>query len=291
MRALPAGLVTLLLAVASAHAAHADVIDDEAKQLKTAPGYKRRLAAVLALAKSHDARAVRALADGLRTDKEVQIRRVAALALGKAVDATTPAAARDAAIAALTVATKDKDEKTRDIAGRSLEKVRALARPAPVGNAPAIYVHLGDGVDLSSKAPRDALPKLVRSVKATVAKRTPGVATEWPGTPPTAKQLEASGTRAFVVAPTISALAVLKKGNQAEVACTVSVRVAPWAGTDGAEKWAAQQAASASGSGKAITSSDATSIAGGMRDCVLAVAEEVTATRVVPFLRKLIGDS
>ncbi len=290
MRALPACLVPLL-AVASAHAVRADVIDDEAKQLATAPGYKRRLAAVLALAKSHDGRAVRALADGLRTDKEVQIRRVAALALGKSVDATTPAAARDAAIAALTTAAKDKDQKTRDIAGRSLEKLRALARPAPVGNAPAIYVHLGDGVDLSSKAPRDALPRLVRSVKATVAKRAPGVATEWPGAPPTAKQLAAAGSRAFVVAPTISALAVRKKGNQAEVACTVSVRVAPWSGTDGAEKWAAQQAASASGSGKAITSSDATSIAGGMRDCVLAVAEEVTATRVVPFLRKLIGDS
>lgn len=290
MRALPACLVTLL-AFAGAAPARADQIDDEAKQLASAPGYKRRLAAVLALAKSHDGRAVRALADGLRSDKEVQIRRVAALALGKAVDASTPTAARDAAIAALTTATKDKDAKTRDIAGRSLEKLRALARPAPVGNAPAVYVHLGDGVDLSSKAPRDALPKLVRSVKATVVKKTPGVATEWPGAPPTAKQLEAAGTRAFVVAPTISALAVQRKGNQAEVACTVSVRVAPWAGTDGAEKWAAQRAASASGSGKAITSGDATSIAGGMRDCVLAVAEEVTASQVVPFLRKLIGDS
>ncbi len=290
MRALPACLVTLL-AMASAHAVRADAIDDEARQLATAPGYKRRLAAVLALAKSHDGRAVKALADGLRTDKEVQIRRVAALALGKAVDASTPAAARDAAIAALATATKDKDDKTRDIAGRSLAKLQALARPAPIAGAPAVYVHLGEGIDLSSKAPRDALPKLVRSVKATVAKKTPGIATDWPGTPPTAKQLEAAGTRAFVVAPTISALAVLKKGNQVEVACTVSVRVAPWGGTDGSEKWAAQRAASASGSGKAITSGDATSIAGGMRDCVLAVAEEVTASRVVPFLRKLIGDS
>ncbi len=290
MRALPACLVTLL-AVATAPAARADVIDDEAKQLASAPSYKRRLAAVLALAKSHDARAVRALADGLRSDKEVQIRRVAALALGKAVDASTPVAARDAAIAALTVATKDKDAKTREIAARSLAKVGPLARPAPVGNAPAIYVHLGEGIDLSSKAPRDLLPKLVRSVKAAVVKKTPGVATEWPGAAPTAKQLEASASRAFVVAPTISAIAVQKKGNQAEVACTVSVRVAPWGGTDGAEKWAAQRAASASGSAKAITSSDPTSIAGGMRDCVLAVAEEVTSTRVVPFLRKLIGDS
>lgn len=280
-----------MLTVVPLRAASADVVDDEAKQLASAPGYKRRLAAVLALSKSHDARAVRALAEALRKDKEVQIRRVAALALGKATDATTPIAAREVAQAALTTATKDKDDKTRDIAGRSLEKVSALARPAPVGDAPSVYVHLGDGVDLSSKAPRDALGKLVRSVRATVARRAPGVATEWPGQPPTAKQLEASGARAFLVAPTISALVVEKKGNRAEVACTVSVRIAPWGGTDGSEKWSAQRAASASGSGKAITSGDAASIASGMRDCVLAVGEEVTASQVVPFLRKLIGDS
>jgi hypothetical protein len=65
--------------------------------------------------------------------------------------------------------------------------------------------------------------------------------------------------------------------------------VAPWSGTDGSETWTAQRAASASGSGKAITTSDPAGIAGGMRDCVLAVAEEVTANEVVPFLRKLIA--
>lgn len=285
-------LAVLVATLVVAPAVRADVIDDEAKQLATAPGYKRRLAAVLALSKSHDGRAVRALAAGLRSDKEVQIRRVAALALGKAVDDTTPKAARDDAAAALTAAGKDPDAKTRELAARSLAKVAALARPAAVpANTPSIYIHLGDGADLSSKAPRDALPKLVRSVKAVLVKRTPGVGTEWPGALPTAQQLTDAGARAFVVAPTISALAVRKKGNQAEVACTVSVRVAPWAGTDGSEKWTAQRAASASGSGKAITSSDAASIAGGMRDCVLAVAEEVTASQVVPFLRKLIGDS
>lgn len=285
-------LAVLVATLVTAQAASADTIDDEARQLASAPGYKRRLAAVLALSKSHDGRAVRALAAGLRADKEVQIRRVAALALGKAVDDTTPKAARDDALAALTAAASDKDAKTRELAARSLAKVAALARPAaPPGNAPQIYVHLGDGTDLSSKAPRDALPRLVRSVKTVLVKRTPGIGTEWPGAAPTAKQLADAGARAFVVAPTISALAVQKKGNQAEVACTVSVRIAPWAGTDGSEKWTAQRAASASGSGKAITSGDAASIAGGMRDCVLAVGEEVTASQVVPFLRKLIGDS
>jgi regulator of PEP synthase PpsR (kinase-PPPase family) len=62
VRALPACLVTLL-AMASAHAVRADVIDEEARQLATASAYKRRLAAVLILAKHDDGRAVRALAE------------------------------------------------------------------------------------------------------------------------------------------------------------------------------------------------------------------------------------
>ncbi|MBK9036284.1 MAG: hypothetical protein IPL61_34405 [Myxococcales bacterium] len=283
-------IATLALA-GFASAVRADAIDDEARQLASAPGYKRRLAAVLALSKSHDARAVRALVDGLRRDQEVQIRRVAALALGKSVDASTPGAARDLALAALTEAGKESDRKVRELAARSREIIAALARSAPVGDAPAVYVHLGVGVDLSSKAPRDAVERLVKTVRVTVARRAPGVATEWPGRPPTEQQLTAAGSRGFLVAPTISALAVQKRGNQAEITCTVSVRVAPWAGVDGAEKWAAQRAASASGSAKAITSTDPASIASGMRDCVMAVAEEVTAKQVVPFLRKLIGSS
>lgn len=286
-----AAIAVLLATIAVADAARADAIDDEAAQLRSAPGYKRRLAAVLALSKSHDARAVRALADGLGRDKEVQIRRVAALALGKAVDASTPIAARDAAIAALTAAGKDADRKVRELAARSLTTLTALGRPAPAGDAPAVYVHLGDGTDLSSKAPRDAVARLVKAVRLTVARRAPGVATAWPGQAPTAQELTAAGTRAFLVAPTISALSVSKKGNQAEIACTVSVRIAPWSGVDGSEKWSAQRAASASGSGKAYTGADPTSIAGGMRDCVLGVGEEVTAKEVVPFLRKLIGSS
>ena len=292
MRAALAVLIATL-AVGEIRVARADLVDDEAQQLSSAPGYKRRLAAVLALSKSHDGRAVRALAEGLRRDKEVQIRRVAALALGKAVDSTTPTAARDAALAALDEALRDRDKKVRELAERSRATVAALVRPAASSTAPtpSIYVHLGDGVDLSSQAPRDALGKLVRTVRSTVTRRAPGVATEWPGKPPTASDLTAAGARAFVVAPTIAALVIEKRGNRAEIACTVSVRVAPWGGTDGAEKWAAQRAASASGSGKAIVSGDASSIAGGIRDCVLAVAEEVTEKQVVPFLRKLIGTS
>lgn len=282
--------VALIAAHAPARIAGADLVDDEAKQLSSAPGYKRRLAAVLVLAKNHDARAVRALASGLAGDREAQIRRVAALGLSKALDESTPMAARDAAFAALErAAAEDRDAKVREVAQKTLERLAALRRPTVAVDTPAIYVHMTSGVDLTSKAPSDAIGKLVKTVRATVTRKTPGIATEWPGKLPNASQLTASGSHAFMVAPSISAIAITKKGNSAEIECTVSVRVAPWGGTDASEKWQAQKAASASGSGKAITSASAQAIATGMRDCVLAVGEEVTSTRVVPFLRKLIA--
>lgn len=286
------GIVALTLGVALAtpRVARADLIDDEATQLAVAPGYKRRLAAVLVLAKSHTDRAVRALASGLAGDREAQIRRVAALALSKSMDDSTPVAARAVAFAALErAAAEDRDRKVRELATRTLERLAALRPQVAVTGAPTNYVHMGAGTDLTSKAPSDAIAKLIKTVRATVTRKTPGVSTEWPGALPTAQQLAASGSHAFLVAPTISLITVSTRGNQTEVECTVSVRVAPWGGTDGNEKWSAQKAASASGTGKAITSTGSAAVATGMRDCVLAVAEEVTAKQVVPFLRKLIA--
>jgi hypothetical protein len=270
----------------------ADGIDIEVRQLGSAVSYKRRLAAALALSKSHDGRAVAALASALRTDAEPQIRRVAALALPKALDETTPPRVRDVAIEALEKASvNDKDAKVRDLAARALTKVAALRpKQEPVGGAPAVFVHIGAAADLSSKAPKDTMPKLTKVVRGVVARKATDMSTEWPGSLPTARQLTASGARAFIVAATISAVDITRNGTKAEIACTVSVRVAPWGGTDGAEKWVAHKAASASGSGKAMTGSASVAIEGGIRDCVLAVGEEITQKQVVPFLKRIAGD-
>lgn len=271
----------------------ADTIDIEVQQLSNAASYKRRLAAALALSKSHDGRAVAALASALRTDGEPQIRRVAALALPKALDETTPPRVRDVAIEALEkAAVNDKDAKVRDLAARALTKVAALRpKQEPAGGAPSVFVHVGAAADLSSKAPKDTMPKLTKVVRGVVQRKATDMSTEWPGTLPTSKQLNASGARAFIVAATISAVDITRNGTKAEIACTVSVRVAPWGGTDGAEKWVAHKAASASGSGKAMTGSANIAIEGGIRDCVLAVGEEITQKQVVPFLKRIAGDT
>ena len=78
-----------------------------------------------------------------------------------------------------------------------------------------------------------------------------------------------------------------KAGTQTQIACTVAIRVAPWSGKDGGEKWEANKAATASGSAKASTSSRERDIQSGIRDCVEAVAEDVAARQVVPFLKRV----
>ncbi|HZJ66647.1 MAG TPA: HEAT repeat domain-containing protein, partial [Kofleriaceae bacterium] len=84
-------------------AAGADTIDTSVHQI-TGSSYKVRLAATLALSKSRDRRAVIALAGALRNDDESTIRRVAALALGKMIDARTSDDAREIGLDALTEA-------------------------------------------------------------------------------------------------------------------------------------------------------------------------------------------
>lgn len=286
-------LLAALTVCLTAATARADAIDDEAAQLASASSYKRRLAAALALARSHDGRAVVALASALRRDREAQVRRVAALALPKAVDASTPPRIRDAALGALEhAAARDADPKVRELSARALTKLAAL-RPQPEpppGARPSVFVHIGAATDLSSQAPKDTAPRLAKVVRDVVARRAGDLSTEWPGALPTEKQLAASGARAFIVAATISAVTVSRSGSKAEIACTVSVRVAPWNGTDGAERWTAHKAASASGSGKALTGAAPAAVQGGIRDCVLAVGEELTGKQVVPFLKRVAVD-
>ncbi len=69
--------------------------------------------------------------------------------------------------------------------------------------------------------------------------------------------------------------------------CTVAVRIAPWMGKDGGERWEANRAASASGSAKVITGGRDRDVQRGIRDCVEAVVEDVTSRQVLPFLKQV----
>jgi hypothetical protein len=279
-------------------AARADTIDANIDQMRDA-SYKVRLAAALALSKSHDPRAVIALADALagtrQKDEEPTIRRVAALALGKMIDARTADDARELGLNALAeAAANDADLKVRSTALRAQQDLAGLRRkkkdpqqhpePAP-SDRPGVFVNIDNTTDQSKIAPSDVPERLSRVVRKSI-ERT-GYATTWPGPLPTQTELASSHSRAFIIASTVKKVEFSKVSRQTQISCKVEIRVAPWSGVDGGEKWEANKAASASGSAKAMTGNSDREIAGGVRDCLEAVAEDVTDRQILPFLRRL----
>jgi hypothetical protein len=288
MRVLAVVAAWLLLC---SRAAHADTIDKNVRQLAS-DGYKARLAAALALSRSRDPRAVIALADALAKDDDATIRRVAALALGQMIDARTAEDARELGLDALAVAETDDDDRkvrvTAASAARALAGLRHKQRApttAAAAGRPGVFVNIDTTTDQSKLAPSDAGERLARIVRASV-ERT-GYATTWPGGLPTQTQLSTSHARAFIIASTVKKIEISTLGRQTQISCKVEIRIAPWSGTDGGEKWEANKAAAASGSAKATTSNAERDIAGGVRDCLEAVAEDITARQVMPFLKRL----
>ena len=266
--------------------ASADTVSTGVRQLSRGHAYKVRLAAALSLSKSKEPRAVIALAGALRNDEDATIRRVSVLALEKMIDARTAEDAKELGIGALENAVaNDGDVKVRESATRALKTLVGLRRKRGKSNAPTVFVNIDTTTDQSNKLPSGGSARLTRIVKSNV-ERT-GYSTSWPGGLPTAADLTSSRSRAFIVASTVKQVDITKAGGQMQIACTVVLRVAPWNGTDGGERWEANRAASATGSAKATTGSRQSDIQSGVRDCVEAVAEDVTARQVVPFLRRL----
>ena len=286
-------LAVLAACLLCAHLAYGDTIDASVQQLGSDPSYKVRLSAALALSKSRDARAVIALADALGRDEDATIRRICALALEKSVDSRTAEDARELGLEALDKAsTADPDAKVRDTAAKALKALSGLrhktaAKPATKGDRPPVFVQVDQTTDQSKNLPTDAGARITKILKSAVESK--GYATSWPGGDPTSADLSSAKSRGFIVATTVKKLEITASGHQMQIACTVAVRIAPWDGTDGGEKWEANKAASASGSAKAMTGTRERDIAGGMRDCLEAVAEDVTLRQVLPFLKRLAG--
>lgn len=275
-----------------ARTAVADTLDTNIRQLASGASYKVRLSAALGLAKSKDARAVIAIADALAHDEEPTIRRVSALALEKMLDARTPDDARELAFTSLDdAAANDRDSKVRSTATSTVRSLQALRRKSGAGTSggktgkPSVFVNIDPTTDQSKKLPIGGGERVTKIVKQSV--ESTGYATTWPGGLPTNAELTASRSKGFIVASTVKKIDITKAGTMTQIACTVAIRIAPWGGRDGGERWEANRAASASGSAKATTGNREREIQGGVRDCIEAVAEDVTARQVVPFLKRL----
>jgi hypothetical protein len=281
-------VVTACVVGLCARKAAADTIDLQVTQLSTS-SYRVRLAAALSLSKSKDPRAVTALAGALDKDEDPTVRRVCVLALEKLVDSRTAENARNSALDAIDkAATSDGDTKVRDTAKKAQKALFGLRRghhDTAKSDKPDVFVNIDSTTDQSKRAPTDAGDRLTKVVKKSIEKT--GYATSWPGGLPTSAELSSNRSRAFIVGTTVKKIVVSRAGHQTQIACTVAIRIAPWTGTDGGEKWESNKAASASGSAKATTGNNDREIASGMRDCLEAVAEDVTARQVVPFLKRL----
>jgi len=279
-------VLTACLLLLCAGTATADTVAVNVRQLASDGSSRARLAAALSLSKSRDARAVIALAGSLRDDDDAGIRRVSALALEKMIDARTPPDALELGLNALDeAAAGDSDQKVRDSSAKALKALVGLRRKRGKSDKPEVFVNIDATLDQSKQLPPGGGDRLMKIVKQSV-ERT-GYATSWPGGLPTSAELSSHRSRAFIVASTVKKIDITKVGTQTQIACTVAVRIAPWSGKDGGERWEANRAASASGSAKAITGNRDRDIQNGVRDCLEAVVEDVTSRQVVPFLKRV----
>jgi hypothetical protein len=166
-----------------------------------------------------------------------------------------------------------------------MKALAGLRRKRGKGDKPPVFVNIDATTDQSKQLPSGTSERLTRLLKKSV--ESTGYSTTWPGGLPTSAELASSRSRAFIVAGTVKKIEITKVGTRTQIACTVAVRVAPWMGKDGGERWEANRAASASGSASATTGSRDRDVERGLRECVEAVAEDVTAKQVLPFLKQI----
>lgn len=302
--------LAVALALAWPAAGLADAVDEQIAELANESNYKLRLASALALSRSGDARALRALASLLERASEKSLRRIAAAGLAKRAKAAPPALRAELLHILGKAAGRERDSKIRAVVVRIARELEQLAaKDAPVAepdrappavgstapaagrvkDAPRLFVKVDPATDGTRKLGGDVLGAVSSAVRRSVTKA--GFATTWPGALPTRAELVASASRGYSVAVAIKQVRVERPSSGgALISCSVSLMVAPWHGVDGKELWEADRAAAAAGSARAETGGSARDIAGGMRDCVEAVAAEVAERQVAPFLRRVATD-
>ncbi|HWM88277.1 MAG TPA: hypothetical protein VNO33_20625 [Kofleriaceae bacterium] len=278
--------------------AAADEIDGAIVKLRRARAYKARLSAALLLAQNGEPRAIMALARAVEHDPQRLVRRLAALSLARALDAATDGEVRRAGFQSLKRASRrDRDRGVRRSAQLALDRLRGgraarapdrgyAYRPSSLDPSPdgRIFVHLGVPGDTSRALPPGGGDALLAAVRGTLRMHAPEYELT-AGAPPTRAELATRRLRGYTIVTSVARVELAPNGAFTDVKCTVSVRVGPWSGRDGNERMAAEESASASGNGRVTSSPTGTRRAA--VECAVAVAEELAARQVVPFLRRL----
>ena len=291
------GLLALLALLALARPAAAgkpsgDTVETYVRQLEDGDAYKVRLSAALWLARTNDPRAIKAMIRAVQVEPVRAVRRVAAVSLGKMVEASTPERLRERAREALGIAAdRDRDRRVRRNARRALARLARLSGASSARKgATGVFVHIGKPTDMTGTAPKPLSKYLRRAVARALQERVPDYRVRWPtGRPPTQEELARENTRGYFVGASVMKFRVKRMGDGAEVRCAVAIFVNRWEGRDMQEKWSEKEAASATGSGKVMSAFTRRGIYQAKCDCVLAVAEQMTTREVVPFLRRLVA--
>ena len=284
MWAIRAGLAGLLILL-SANDVHArDSVTTRVKQLTSGSAFKVRLSAAVSLGKSRDPRAVVALAYAVRKDSSATIRRVAVAGLARIITrkSMSTATVKDA-IEAIDYAAKDKNKKVRRTAKKAQKMVAKLrkktkAKAAAAAKDEKMFLALGAPADPGKRTPRGTTGQISRRVRGAIMRNAPDYEV---GSVSDA----ADRNRVYFVGATVSGVWTSRTGAQTEVRCKVTVRVSPM--REGREHFVAGESASAKGTGRVLGSSSARAVRKSKRECVLAVAEQVTERQVVPFIQRI----
>ena len=285
------GVVTVLVTgLCIPHMAAANTVGRQATQLTDSRSYKTRLSAALSLSKTRDPRAIEAMIHALTNDSGTTIRRVAALSLSKMLDGAVSATLRVRALDALEQASKkDRSRRVRKSSTRALKLLARLPRNAPSGD---LFLNIQRTKDATRRVPSYARRDVSRVLRRSLRRHVPRFRQRWAhGRLPTRAELQRTGTRAYFVAAKVSSVRVTRRGGAALVRCSLNVQVNPWSGRGSKEMWSARHTASAKGSGRVRTAANSSAISRGQRDCLVSVAEEITARQVVPFLQRLVASN
>jgi hypothetical protein len=191
-------------------------VDRLVRVLKTSPGYKVRLRAVITLGKLRARRAVPALIDTL-LDRSVAVRGVTAVTLARIGDARALPWLRQRA-------RQDRSRYVRKKAAWAARRVAARAR-----RPKRFYVTVGSLTDGSRNGGGGAL-RMLKEALLKEFSRADGVTTRWPGRSPSAEDLRRRRMRGFVLSGSLQRLDRRRNGPDLKVSCNLKVSLATYPG-------------------------------------------------------------
>jgi hypothetical protein len=280
-----AAVVALVMLVS--FAARADNVDVLIKQLDDSSD-KVRLAAALNLARNTDAKAIPALSKALNNDDESDVRRAAAVALGKIVVANPTAKYKSLAVATLKNASNnDSSSAVKQQAQAALAQIGGgtgggsttsggNTQTPTGGGSNGIYVNVGPMSSKTGTNDKANQGLMVSTTNKTLSRSASHMTMSWPGGTPSGAQLTQKGVSGFYVDGTLNALTTSTSGGTATISCKISMLLADFPNKSVFGFLSGGAQVQASTSPKEITLAQ--------QDCIAAVVEDLIAKKIVPTI-------